>query len=206
MITVKEIEELGKKYNITFRYFHKDGNPKNPISLVVANYTNWKDIKKYYKKRPSRELIRFDLTGEKSWYSWYAYKKVEVLNGKDNWGRTPNQKGIGVITFPKSLDNISTWRVEDFLDGSTMNPFKLGRYEMCLQNKEDAELYLNLCLKIHQDMVDLQNNETFKACLNTYQENNKKIEEATQSNQEIAKKLQIIIQRKAKIDKDTDEV
>lgn len=197
MISKEDLNEISTKYGIEFSIY---GN------TARAFYTDWKDIKKYYKRRPgSKILIEVYLDKIKEWYSWCPYKVCEDCTENNGWRGRNNQKGYGYITFPKSLEDISLWRVEDFLEGSTLSPFKLGEYKMYLNTKEDVEKYLNLCIKQHEAMNELANDATYKGCLNTYKENTKQIETLTESNKSIIKKLQTVIQRKAKINSDSDE-
>ena len=207
MITEQELKEIEKKYNIEFRYITENGRPGGKVKTIRAYYTNWKDCKKYYKRRPGNEvLLEIYMDGEKEWRSWNSYKNCEELcTTKSTWGYKNNMKGYGRIVFPKSLENISTWRVEDFLEGKTMSPMKLGKYEMYLNTKEDIIKYMDLCIKNHEALRELQEDETFKGCLNKYSENIKAIEVAQSSNTSLVKKLQTIIQRKAKIELDTME-
>ncbi|MCQ2975041.1 MAG: hypothetical protein MJ211_09540 [Bacteroidales bacterium] len=198
MITEQDLKEIGKKYNIEFKY----GSTK-----VIAYYTNWRDCKKYYKRRPGKQiLLEIYMDGEKEWRSWNSYKSCEdKCTIKSKWGYNNNMRGYGKIIFPRTLETISRWRVEDFLEGNTMSPMKLGTYEMYLNNKEDIIKYMDICVKNHEAMKELQEDETFKGCLNKYSENMKAIEVAQNSNTTLVKKLQTIIQRKAKIETDSME-
>lgn len=189
MINKDKFAEFCEKNEIELHYNLED------YDTLYIYRTDWKKLKKFYKKRPCSTLFWLDFKNKHDKYSADPYK--DMLGRSGQW--ESNLYGNGFVNFLKDMSYFTEYNIEQCIKYEKVMYSYMPEWEMGFKTLDELQTYLDMDLKNHEDIYKLNNDENWKNMIKTIKKKTLEKRELEESITNLKKKFLNITQRKGAI-------